>query len=165
MKTPKQFYFRKASDVPNNPLPVLIFRAVLSRNSKNKARRFRETFRGHGWVGIWTDTIYDYTHFHSNAHEVLGIAEGKVELRLGGARGRTFNLQAGDVVVLPAGVGHRRTGSDEGLKVVGAYPHGQASFNIKRKGHRTPRVGLPRTDPVFGKKGPLILSWGESRHA
>ena len=34
--------------------------------------------------GIWTDTIYDYTHFHSNAHEVLGIAEGKVTLRVGG---------------------------------------------------------------------------------
>ncbi|PWU01062.1 MAG: hypothetical protein C5B51_23770 [Terriglobia bacterium] len=45
-----------------------------------------------GWTGIWADTIYDYTHFHSNAHEVLGVAEGKVTLRLGGDEGSLVRL-------------------------------------------------------------------------
>jgi len=28
------------------------------------------------------------------------------------------------MLVLPAGVGHRRVGGDDGLKVIGAYPRG-----------------------------------------
>jgi uncharacterized protein YjlB len=64
-------------------------------------------FEKSGWVGVWTDPIYDYTHFHSNAHEVLGIAEGNVTLRLGGEDGRMVRLNPGDMLVLPAGVGHR----------------------------------------------------------
>ena len=31
---------------------------------------------------------------------------------------------AGDMIVLPAGVGRRRVGSDDGLKVMCAYPRG-----------------------------------------
>jgi uncharacterized protein YjlB len=57
---------------------VLIFRRVLAPNAHGKARNFRQTFKKNSWTGLWTDTIYDYTQFHSNAHEVLGIAEGSV---------------------------------------------------------------------------------------
>ncbi len=76
-----EIYFEKAADVPNSKLPVLLYRGVLPSHTA-KAETFRERFKGAGWTGIRTDTIYDYTHFHSNAHEVLGIAEGKVTLRL-----------------------------------------------------------------------------------
>jgi uncharacterized protein YjlB len=129
-----------------------------SHTPKNAAT-FRERFRGAGWTGIWTDTIYDYTHFHSNAHEVLGIAEGKVTLRLGGAAGSLFRLRAGDMLVLPAGVGHRRVGGDEGLKVIGAYPRGQSHYDMKRSGRSTPRVALPSADPFYGTDGPLVKAW------
>ena len=70
----------------------------------DKARAFRGRFKVNGWTRVWTDTIYDYTHFHSNAHEVLGIAEGKKTLRLGGDSGSLVRLKAGDMLVLPAGV-------------------------------------------------------------
>jgi hypothetical protein len=93
MKSPRRIFFEKASDVPNSKLPVLVFRGALSLTTPAKARRFREAFTRNGWAGIWTDTIYDYTHFHSNAHEVLGIAEGKVTIILGGAEGRRFRLK------------------------------------------------------------------------
>lgn len=83
MKTPRQLHFQKGTDVPNSTLPALLFRGVLAPNSFGKIERFRQTFRRNGWVGIWTDTIYDYTHFHSNAHEVLGIAKGRVHLITG----------------------------------------------------------------------------------
>lgn len=162
MKPPTALYFQKASDVPNSRLPVLIFRSALPRNSENKARQFRSIFRGNGWKGLWTDTIYDYTHFHSNAHEVLGIARGKVSLKLGGTKGKIFNLKAGDVVVLPAGTGHARVGPDNGLKVIGAYPRGQARFDIKRKGKKTPKVRLPAADPFFGRNGPVTTIWSIS---
>jgi uncharacterized protein YjlB len=54
--------------VPNSPLPVVLIRSVLAPNANKKGRRFREAFERNGWTGIWTDTIYDYMHFHSNAH-------------------------------------------------------------------------------------------------
>src|SRR5215211_6574606 len=130
MKTPRKIYFGKGSDVPNSRLPVLLFRSVLALKASGKGRSFRQVFKRNGWAGVWTDTVYDYTHFHSNAHEVLGIAEGRVTVKLGGEDGRIFRLKPGDMLVLPAGIGHRRLGRDEGLKVIGAYPPGQAHFNM-----------------------------------
>jgi uncharacterized protein YjlB len=159
MTRPVSVFFGKAADVPNSKLPVLVFRAAFAPAVPAKVRRFRYAFRRNGWVGIWTDTVYDYTHFHSNAHEVLGIAEGKVTVILGGSEGRRFRLKAGDMLAIPAGVGHRRIGGDAGLKVVGAYPPGQAHFNMKRKGRAVPRVPFPDTDPLYGSGGPLIRCW------
>lgn len=163
MKNARKIYFGKGMDVPNSTLPVLLYRDVLTAKgapqAADKAMRFRKRFKENGWTGIWTDTIYDYTHFHSNAHEVLGIAEGKVSLRLGGEKGSLFRLRAGDMIVIPAGVGHRRVGSDDGLKVIGAYPRGQSHYDMKRKGKMIPKVPLPNTDPFFGEEGPLIRLW------
>ncbi len=132
---------------------------VFSPPTYEKAKLFRERFRDNGWSGLWTDTIYDYTHFHSNAHEVLGIAEGHLNLRLGGDSGSLFRLKAGDMVIVPAGVGHRRVGNDKGLKVIGAYPRGQSHYDMKRKGRRVPKVALPSIDPFFGAEGPLVRAW------
>lgn len=100
-----------------------------------------------------------HTHFHSNAHEVLGIAEGHVTVILGGAQGRRFRLKARDMLAIPAGVGHRRIGGDARLKVIGAYPPGQSHRDMKRKGRAVPRVALPPTDPFYGKDGPLVRCW------
>jgi uncharacterized protein YjlB len=159
MRSPQRLRLPKKQDIPNSNLPVLIFRKLLPPSETAKASAFRRAFQKNGWVGIWTDTIYDYTHFHSNAHEVLGIASGKVTLRLGGDDGRLVRLKAGDMLVLPAGVGHRRVSDDEGLKVVGAYPPGQAHYDMKRKGHCVPRVPLPKTDPFAGAGGALTQIW------
>jgi uncharacterized protein YjlB len=159
MKIPRRVYFERASDVPNTKLPVLLFRGALAATAPAKGRRFRDAFRRNGWAGVWTDTIYDYTHFHSNAHEVLGIAKGKVTIILGGAQGRRFRLKAGDMLAIPAGVGHRRASNDAGLKVIGAYPRGQSHFDMRRKGRAVPHVPLPDSDPLYGKGGPLTRCW------
>src|SRR4029434_4846041 len=94
MKRPSKLHFPKGDDVPNSNLPALLFLSVLPPKASDKGCRFRQAFEKNGWVGLWTDTIYDYTHFHSNAHEVLGIAEGKVTVLLGGEKGRQFRLKA-----------------------------------------------------------------------
>jgi len=159
MKSPLKLYFEKGNDVPNSVLPALLFRSVLGPSANRKGLRFRELFKTNGWVGLWTDTIYDYTHFHSTAHEVLGIAEGKVTVLLGGETGRQFRLKAGDMLVIPAGVGHCRIGDDAGLKVIGAYPPGQSHFNMKRSGRAMPKVALPLTDPFYGEGGPVVRVW------
>jgi uncharacterized protein YjlB len=161
MKTLRRLYFEKASDVPNSSLPVILVRSALPPNTSAKEWGFREAFKRNGWTGLWTDTIYDYTHFHSNAHEVLAIAEGKVSLRLGGAEGSLVRLRADDMIVIPAGVGHRRVGPDEGLKVIGAYPPGQSHFDMKRQARAIPKVTLPRADAFYGSDGLLIRCWTE----
>jgi uncharacterized protein YjlB len=81
-----------------------------------------ELFEANGWGDTWRDGIYDYVHFHSRIHEVLGIARGKGRVRFGGDKGRIFTLKAGDVVILPAGTGHQCLSADEDFLVVGAYP-------------------------------------------
>jgi len=165
MKRVRKIQFDKATDVPNSPLPVLLYRSVLAGHVAGKGRAFRQRFKANGWTGIWTDTIYDYTHFHSNAHEVLGIAEGKVTLRLGGDDGSLVRLKAGDMLVLPAGVGHRRVSRND-VKAIGAYPRGQSHYDMKRKGRTIPKVALPSTDPYYGTDGPLAAAWPlESRPA
>lgn len=159
MRRPRAIRFQKADDVPNSTLPVLLFRGVIEVEASDKAKRFRARFQENGWTGVWTDIVYDYTHFHSNAHEVLGVAAGKLTIRLGGEGGKLFRLRAGDMLVLPAGVGHRRVGPDEGLRVVGAYPRGQAHYDMKREGRAKPKVALPKTDPFYGIDGPLMQLW------
>jgi uncharacterized protein YjlB len=57
---------------------------------------------------------------------VLGIAAGWVRVSLGGESGRTVELRAGDIVVIPAGVAHENEGTSADLLVVGAYPRGQS---------------------------------------
>src|SRR5688572_4920007 len=96
------FHLGPDPDIPNNPvLPVVIYRGALM-DEKDAAAVFEQRFMENGWGGCWRNGIYNYHHFHSNAHEVLGIARGYVMVQLGGATGRICRLEAGDFVVLPA---------------------------------------------------------------
>jgi uncharacterized protein YjlB len=64
-------------------------------------------FETHGWTRSWRDTVYDFVHYHSQIHEVMGVARGSAKIECGGLKGRVLSLKAGDVLVLPAGTGHR----------------------------------------------------------
>ena len=61
-------------------------------------------------------------------------------MRLGGEQGQDFVVEAGDVIVIPAGVGHKNLGADHHFGVVGAYPDGRecdlreaAPANVRRQ--------------------------------
>lgn len=45
-------------------------------------------------------------HYHSTTHEVIGVNKGQVTLKIGGKEGRFFTIKSGDVILIPAGVGH-----------------------------------------------------------
>ena len=113
----------------------------------------------------WRDGIYDYVHYHSRIHEVLGIARGSGKVQFGGTKGRTLTIKAGDVAILPAGTGHQCLKASKDFLVVGAYPSSGTydectSLEHRKKALSTiPRVAPPRNDPVYAKGGPLIRVW------
>ena len=149
--------------IPNSALPVLVYHDVADARSASDCERL---FARHRWLGAWRNGIFSFHHFHSTAHEVLGIVAGSALVTLGGPTGRQFELHGGDVVVLPAGTGHCNNGSSSDLLVIGAYPDGM-SWDLRRgdpgeheevlENIRT--VPLPRADPVHGPGGPLGQLW------
>lgn len=161
------FLFEDDGRIPNNPtLPLLICPAVLP-DSRAPASDCRSLFARNGWDGSWVDGIYDYHHFHSTAHEVLGIVGGSASVQFGGEKGKVLELKAGDVAIIPAGVGHCNLGQSDDFKVVGAYPKGQEKWDVctGKPGERPivdeniRHVPLPTADPVSGENGPLMRLW------
>jgi uncharacterized protein YjlB len=148
--------------MPNSPLPVVIYRDVATGGAP--ARALDTLFEANGWRGSWRNGVYDFDHFHSNAHEVLGVARGSATLQLGGDAGQPIEVEAGDVLVLPAGTGHRRITASADFTMIGAYPPGQEHYDICRL--RSPETELrisklarPKSDPVRGDDGPLLQLW------
>jgi uncharacterized protein YjlB len=144
--------------IVNNPhFPVLLYRGVPEAAAGPEA--CRALFSAHGWGGAWTNGVFAFHHFHSNAHEVLGVVSGRATLALGGPQGETFDVRAGDVLVLPAGTGHRRDAASADFVVVGAYPPGQENYDVRRgeraeapeARRRVAAVALPPDDPVGGE--------------
>jgi uncharacterized protein YjlB len=147
--------------IPNNPrLPVVLHRGATPPGDAAAAEAL---FRGHGWRPAWRNGIHDWHHYHSNAHEALAIVEGEVRVQLGGDGGVQVALRAGDVVVLPAGTGHRNLGAEGRLLVVGAYPDGSAppdqlhgaAEEAGRARHAIAAMEDPARDPVTGAEYPL----------
>lgn len=155
--------------VPNNHrLLLLLYRkALVWGKERSPADEIVARFRRHGWGGTWVDGIYPFHHYHASSHEVLGIARGHVDVQFGGPTGPTVRLEAGDAVVIPAGVGHCRRASSGDLSVVGAYPPGQENWDLRRATIEDreaalaiiPGVSIPSVDPVLGPDGPLSRLW------
>ena len=104
---PLTFVFEDDGLVPNNPLPLLLYKRAIEVDSADPEREIEQLFGANGWGDMWRDGIYDYPHYHSTAHEALGVAKGHARVRFGGDRGREFEISAGDVAILPAGTGHQ----------------------------------------------------------
>lgn len=164
---PQTLTLRDGGQIPNSPLPVLVYRSVPEARDAGDCQRL---FAAHGWLGAWRDGIFAFHHFHSTAHEVLGIVAGSVTVALGGPGGRSLEVGRGDVLVLPAGTGHCNQGSSASLQVVGAYPEGM-DWDVRRGSPEEHdevlgnirAVPLPEADPAFGAGGPLTELWRPDR--
>ena len=163
---PQTFIFKDDGLVPNSPLPVLRYRLAIDLAGAEPEQAIENLFGANGWGGFWRNGIYDYLHYHATVHEALGIARGHAHVRLGGDHGDEVELNAGDVVILPAGTGHQCLSASEDFSVVGAYPLGsrmqvtQPTPENYRKALKTiPMVATPKTDPLLGPGGPLVRLW------
>ncbi|WP_226658726.1 cupin domain-containing protein [Guptibacillus hwajinpoensis] len=157
----KTLYFDDDGKIPNNVFyPLTLYRGVL------KNQDAMDLFKKNNWTNAWENGVFPYHHYHSNTHEVLGIAKGEASITFGGEKGETIHVKEGDVVVIPAGVGHKREQASSEFLVVGAYPNGrQHDLKTGKRDERPTvleniqHVPIPETDPVYGVDGPLIQSW------
>lgn len=164
-KQPAVLRFQDDGSIPNHAeLPLLVYRQAA--DAAGRPEVMEDLFSRHGWGDGWRNGVFDYHHYHSTAHEVLGVYGGSATIQFGGERGERLEVSAGDVVVIPAGVGHKRIESSSDFAVVGAYPKGQsADIGYGRAGERPGvlenirRVPLPAADPVAGREGPLRALW------
>mgnify|MGYP000748950446 CR=1 FL=1 len=160
---PQTVTFKDDGTIPNNKLPLLYYAGAVSSPDCEAIEAMLDSS---GWPSRWRASVFTYHHYHSTAHEVLGVASGTAEILLGGPKGQLFTVSAGDVIVIPAGVGHKRISASSDFLVVGGYPPGSQVDLLRGDPGNRPqadeniaRVPMPESDPVFGSGGPLTKLW------
>lgn len=163
---PLSFHFKSDGGIPNSKLPLLLYHEIFSESGEDAAVWLEKRFSHNGWTNSWRWGIYDFHHFHSNTHEVLGVFRGSAQVQVGGENGQILDFVVGTIVVIPAGVGHKCISATEDFEVVGAYPQG-AEPDLNRPQDGIPdeiisniaQVELPGNDPLLGENGGLKEIW------
>jgi uncharacterized protein YjlB len=164
MSEPETFLFDDDGAIPNSHLPLLVYRAALPPDPG----AIEAAFAANRWPPAWRDGVHPFHHFHGNTHEALGVARGSATVLFGGPNGRELLVCAGDIVVVPAGVGHCNKSQSPDLLIVGAYPDNAPrpdQYRGKPAEHddaakKVAAVPPPAADPVVGGDGPLRRLWG-----
>jgi uncharacterized protein YjlB len=163
---PELFHFADDGQIPNSRYPLLLYRNVFSARGTAGAAWLEQRFAANNWTNSWRNGIFSYLHYHSSSHEVLGIYSGSATVQVGGSKGKAVSVQAGDVIVIPAGVGHQNLGSSADFGVVGAYPDGRTFDVLRGQPGERPKADqaiaalpIPTTDPLLGPSAGLVTTW------
>ncbi|KAL4943149.1 hypothetical protein BDV06DRAFT_144919 [Aspergillus oleicola] len=147
--------------IPNSSIhakPLLIYHQAFDASADELSAHLNEI----GEVSpSWVHTMYSETHFHSTTHEVLGVVSGSARLCLGGEDNpHRFepDVEKGDLIIVPAGVGHRLLMETNGpFKMVGAYPKGKSWDMCYGRAEEEDEVrqnieelGWFKRDPLYG---------------
>ncbi len=161
------YHLAASRAIPNHPRwPLLVYSGVFAAATADLAAAFEELFNRNQWPAAWRNGIYPFHHYHCDAHEALAVYSGEVTAQFGGDDGIVITARCGDVIVLPAGTGHKKLSSRGALGIVGAYPAGQHPdmctpllSSQKHRATAVARVALPQRDPLYGAGGPLHDYW------
>jgi len=163
---PHTYYFKDDGNIPNNKLPLLIYHGAFKVSGQDGAAWLEKRFAENNWTNSWRNGVFSYHHYHSITHEVLGVYAGHALLHMGGELGEKLNVSAGDVLVIPAGVGHKKLEASADFAVVGAYPDGRDYDILRGEAGDRPRalenirqVPIPLLDPVWGSERGLSKIW------
>ena len=163
-----QLLFKDDGRIPNSKYPLILYKNTFSERGSKGAAWLEGTFRRNNWTNSWRNGIYSFHHYHSTSHEVLGVYSGNAIVQLGGESGERVKIEAGDVIIIPAGVGHKNLGG-EGLGVVGAYPDGRSWDLMKGKPDERPQADkniaalpIPKSDPILGKQDGIPKVWSKA---
>ena len=151
--------------LPNSDLPLIVYRGAFGSDACNPDG-CASLFRRNGWQGTWLNGVFSYWHYHAQSHEVLGCVAGSAKVGFGGDHGIRADFNVGDVVLIPAGVGHKRLSQQPGFLVVGGYPPGQngaisdaGQVDMDTAIELARAVPVPESDPVLGISGGLHEAW------
>ena len=165
--------------VVNSRLPLLIYRNAVTVGPDGDIETVMlQSFQRNDWLNNWHYRgVYEYPHWHSTSHEVLGIVRGEILLRLGGAAQSRMTFQAGDVIIVPAGVSHTSLGGSDNVFMVGGYPEGRdwdlmvdgevSESEMRLAVKRMMTLPIPARDPITGtpmqlwRDAPSSLEWGQ----
>jgi uncharacterized protein YjlB len=153
---------------PNSRYPALLYKGILDIPLLFPGTYIKNQFEKNNWTNSWDAGIFEYHHYHSITHEVVGIYKGQTKLQLGGANGPKIFIEKGDVLVIPAGVAHKNLSGENSVGVIGAYPDGRDyDLNYGKPGERPhtdeniKKVPVPECDPVFGPDKGLTGFWNK----
>jgi uncharacterized protein YjlB len=157
----------QSEPIPNSHLPLVVFKKIFQDQGNQAADRLEKIFKSNGWSNTWRWTLFDYHHYHSNTHEALAVFRGSALLMIGGEKGKEVRIETGDLVIIPAGLGHKLIESYDKFKVMGAYPDGISPDRFTGKTGERPKtdqniakVPLPTLDPLGHKTKGLLNYWG-----
>ena len=161
----KTFDLSPTGMIPNSRLPLILLPGAIAPGEAT-SEAVMARFEGNGWQGTWVYTVFDYWHYHVEGHEVLGCVSGEATVGFGGDGGAEIAMKPGDVVIIPAGVGHKRLSGGSEFQVVGAYPLGQngaitraGGMAIDEAERKIAVLRLPDRDPVTGVAPGAIAAW------
>ncbi|MES2454778.1 MAG: hypothetical protein V4594_04525 [Bacteroidota bacterium] len=153
--------------IPNSKYPVIVYHHAFTMEGKPAADFLEARFSENSWSNAFRWKVYDFHHYHTNTHEVLGVYAGNALLQLGGPQGEKLHVRLGDVILLPAGTGHISLSHSDDFAVVGAYP-GSAEPDLVKLDDERPAgvrdtvdsVPVPEHDPLYGDiPGGMVSSW------
>ena len=125
--------------IPNHPQwPLLVYPGAVAIAGADPAVAFEALFERNRWPAAWRNGVFPFHHFHTTAHEALGVYSGEVTVQFGGDGGVVVTAEPGDVIVLPAGTGHKKLSSRGALGIVGAYPAGQHRGHVHAAARKRP---------------------------
>ena len=79
------YLFPDDGPFPNNPtLPLILYKETFLPFGDDPPADIETRFGANGWPSAWRNGVYGYHHYHSRAHEVLGVYRGSAEIRFGG---------------------------------------------------------------------------------